>query len=93
MNARRGQAMVEVLALAPVVAACMLAFAAGAGQLVAMARAEAALANAVAADAAGTSIHGAVHGRARIVSVTPGSIAIAVEAPLGEVRLSGRRVP
>ncbi len=85
--------MVEVLALAPVLAACTLGFAAGAAQLVAMARAEAALANAVAADAAGTSIHGAVHRRARIVSVTPGSIEIAVEAPLGEVRLSGRRVP
>jgi hypothetical protein len=92
LSRRRGQAVVEVLALAPVMAACTLGFAAGAGQLVAMARAEAALANAVAADAAGTSIHGAVNGRARLVSVTSDAIEIAVDAPLGEVRLTGRRV-
>ena len=84
--------MVEVLALTPVIAACVFIFVAGLGQLVALARAEAALANAIAADAAGTSLGGSLHGRARLVSVTADAIEIAVEAPLRDVRLRGRRV-
>ena len=92
MRARRGQAVVEVLALVPLVVACTLAFVAAAFQLVAMARAESALSDAVAADVAGTSVRGALHGRARLVSADATSIVIDVAAPLGDVRLQGERV-
>ena len=92
MTGRRGQAVVEVLALAPLVAACTVAFAAGAFRLVAMAQAESVLSDALAADVAGTSILGVVHGRARLVSVTATVIVIEVSAPLGPVRLSGQRI-
>lgn len=92
MRWRRGQALVEVLALAPLVAACAIGYGACATQLAAIARAEAALANAIAADAAGTSIRGAVHGRARLVAVSARTIEIVVPAPLGDVARRGQRV-
>ena len=50
-DTRRAQAVVEVLALAPVVAACAVAFALACGQLAAQGRAEAGLAQVQAADA------------------------------------------
>ncbi len=92
MRSRRGQAIVEVLVLAPIVVACVGAFVISCTRLTAMARAEAALANAVAADASGASVAGAIAGRARLVRLDSERIEIAVEAPLGTIRLSGRRV-
>jgi len=92
MTWRRGQAVVEVLALAPVVAACATGFALVALQLSALARAEAALARAVAADAAGGSVVGAITGRARLVRITEERIEVEVVAPLGDVRLTERRI-
>lgn len=92
MNGRRGQAVAEVLVLAPLVAACMGAFALAALQLSAMARAEAALSAAIAADAGGGSVSGALAGRGRLIALTPARIAIEVRGPLGGVRRSAERI-
>jgi len=87
----RGQAIVEVLALAPLVVAAVLAFAVAAGRLAAMARAEAALARAVAVDAAGASTAYGLPRRARLVRTTDATITVAVPAPLGAITLEGPR--
>ncbi|MGI9187659.1 MAG: hypothetical protein ACR2J9_09145 [Gaiellales bacterium] len=92
MSARRGQAVVELLAVAPLIAACCAAFAIAAIQLSVMARAEAALSRAVAADAAGGSIAGALAGRARLTTLTTSRITVEVHGPLGIVRRSEERV-
>ena len=92
MSHRRGQAVAEVLALAPLIAACTLAYAVAAHRLEAMARAESALSVAVAADVAGSSVTGALHGRARLVSMDATAIVVEVAAPLGAVRLRGLRI-
>ena len=84
--------MVEVVVLAPIIVACAAAFACATDRLAATASAEAALSNAVAADAAGTSIRGSLHGRARLVAITPSAITISVPAPLGDIRRTGARV-
>lgn len=85
MSRQRGQGVVEVVALAPLVAACAAAFAIACVRVAAQARAESALATALAADAAGGSIAGALHGRARLVRADGRLIAVAVPAPLGAV--------
>ena len=85
---RRGQAVVEVLALAPVLVALLAAFVIARARLVAQARAEAVLADVQAADAAGTPPAAALLGRARLVLLTPTVVRIAVAAPLGDVRLA-----
>jgi hypothetical protein len=46
----------------------------------------------VAADAAGGSVVGAITGRARLVRITEERIDVEVAAPLGDVRLSERRI-
>ena len=90
-SGRRGQAIVEVLALAPLVVVAVLAFAVAAGRLAAMARAEAALARAVAVDAAGASIAHVLPRHARLVRATDTTITVAVPAPLGAITLEGPR--
>jgi hypothetical protein len=92
MSRHRAQAVVEVLAVAPVVVACVVAFAIAAARLVALARAESALSDALAADVAGTSMRGALQGRARLVSVDANAVLIEVNAPLGAIHLRGERI-
>lgn len=93
MTARRGQAVAEVLALAPLITACSCAFALAAMHLTAMAGAEAALSAAIQADAAGGSVAGALIGRGRLIALTPSRITIEVRGPLGGVRRSEERIP
>lgn len=90
-STRRAQAIVEVLALAPLVVAAAVAFAVATGRLAAMARAEAALARAVAVDAAGGSIAHGLPKPARLVRTTPTRITVSVPAPLGAITLQGTR--
>lgn len=88
---RRAQAMVEVLALAPLVVAATLAYAVAAEQLATIAEAEAALARAVAIDAAGASVERSLPHGARLERMTSTTITIAVSAPLREISLTGER--
>jgi hypothetical protein len=89
---RHGQAVVEVLALAPLLVALLAAFVIAQARLVAQAQAEAVLADVQAAEAAGTPPAAALLGRARLVQLTPTSVRIAVAAPLGDFELTARRL-
>ena len=89
---RRGQGVVEVIAIAPLVVCAVAAFAVASARLAAMARAESALAAALAADAADQPVRGALRGRARIVRLDDRVIAIAVPAPLGPIVREAPRI-
>ena len=86
---RRGQALVELIALCPIIAACACAFAIACGRVAAVARAEAALARAVRADAAGLTPAPTPGVRVRIDGRR---IEVRVRAPLGEVARVAQRV-
>ncbi len=90
MSGRRGQAVVEVIALAPLVTALVAVLAVGGARVAATARAEAMLARALAADAAGEPIVAAV-GQAATVEVGH-RIVVVVKAPFGDVRRDALRV-
>ena len=85
MRRRRGQAVVEVLALAPVLMTLLIALTIAERRLAAAATAEAILADVVAADAAGEPLDGALGGRARLLPGSAEQVAIAVDAPLGAI--------
>lgn len=76
---RRAQGVVEVVALAPVVTACAVAFALACGQLAAQGRAEAGLAAVVAADAAGAPAPTGLR-----ITRRDGEVVVAVHGPLGD---------
>ncbi len=78
--------------LAPLLTACVAGFCVAAARVTAMARAEAALSNAIAADAAGSSVGGALHGRARLVRLDATTVEIAIDAPFGAVVARGHRI-
>ncbi len=87
----RGQAVIEVILLAPLVTACVVGFAVTYGRVAATARAEVALQLAVAADAAGEPIAAALVGRGRLIEVADSTITVSVPAPLSPLELTGRR--
>ena len=86
---RRGQALVELLALCPVVAACACAFAIACGRVAAVARAERELARAVHADAAGLVPAPTPGAR---VSVRGRIVEVRVRAPVADVVRRAERV-
>lgn len=86
---RRGQALVELLALCPVLAACGCAFAVACGRVAAVARAERELARAVRADAMGLVPAPAPGVRVRIDGAL---VEVRVVAPLGSVRRQTARI-
>lgn len=88
-SGRRAQGVVEVLALAPLVAVAVLAFAAACAQLGAQGRVEAALAQAVAAAAAGGPAPAPPRG-VRIVARGERLVAVA-QAPFGEITVGAAR--
>ncbi|MFM7693081.1 MAG: hypothetical protein ACKO7U_02065 [Actinomycetota bacterium] len=88
-DARRGQALVELLALCPVLAACGCAFAIACGRVVAVTQAERELARAVRADAMGLRPAPAPGVRVRVAGAR---IEVRVAAPLGAVRREAVRV-
>ena len=85
-DARRGQGIVEVVVLAPVVAACAVAFALACGQLVAQGRAEAGLARVLEADA------GEQPAPALRIERRAGRVAVRVHGPLGDAVATDRAV-
>lgn len=89
---QRGQAVVEIVILAPIIAACVGAFAIAALRIAAVARVESALQVAIAADAAGEPVASALHGRARLVEIRPDRIVVSVSAPWGAIRGVTQRV-
>ena len=88
-GARRGQALVELLALCPVLVACGCAFAIACGRVAAVTRAERELARAVRADAMGLAPAPAPGVRVRVAGAL---IEVRVAAPLGGVRRQAERV-
>jgi hypothetical protein len=86
---RRGQALVELLALCPVIAACGCAFAIACGRVAAVARAERELARVVRADAMGLAPAPAPGVRVRVAGAW---VEVRVAAPLGDVRRAAARV-
>lgn len=86
---RRGQALVELIALCPVLAACACAFAVACGRVAAVARAERELARAVRADAMGLVPVAAPGVRVRIAGTL---IEVRVAAPLGAVERRAERI-
>lgn len=92
MTARRGQAVVEVLAVAPLVAACVIGFALVAEQLCTRARAEALLGEVIGAQAAGTALPLAVRRSGARIVVRTQTVEVQLPGPLGEVRLRERRI-
>lgn len=88
---RRAQAVVEVLALAPLVSACVVAFAIASSRIVAHVQAQSALQAALAADAAGEPIQAALRGRALLVHLDTEQIIVEVDAPWRAVRVTSNR--
>ncbi|MEY4227170.1 MAG: hypothetical protein RL190_1927 [Actinomycetota bacterium] len=86
---RRGQALVELLALCPLLAACGCAFAVACGRVTAVALAERELARAVRADAMGLAPVPAPGVRVRVAGAL---VEVRVAAPLGAVRRQAARV-
>ncbi len=89
---RSGQAIVEVIVLAPVVVACVAAFVIVVARVAATARLESAAQVALAADAAGEPVKAALNGRAKDVVIEPQRIVITVAAPLRDLTLAVPRI-
>lgn len=78
--------------LAPLLVACVAAFAVAAARVAAQTRAEAALATALVADAADQPIAGALPDGVSLARIDDARIAVGVDAPLGRIVLDAARV-